>query len=332
MPKFILFEGSYHEIFNQFGFEAIIDHPYSPDEMEVLKRDLHRICYYSEYVNVEEIKSRVSREFNAIPNNRYLQGDLSAGLPATMMAQVHATAEHPPTFWVISTCYIDDNNQLCSFSMFLRPSNTVSNEFEYALAIYRNVTQPQENRRIIYISNSKLLPEFLIGKGAELSSNTDVFNQVEKALQCASLSKAIKPIFMTTGIATKKAFDKIKNSWVTNRNNYFNVYKRIRRIALASLIGIALLLFTRILPGTSFVTPLVFLSVVGLILSMLKYGYDYFKPSKTDKKNTAPTEGTPIDSPSPKKSHRPEVKISQSPISSNPMEPQNDDKMPKNTP
>lgn len=229
MTDYRLFEGSYPEVFTALGLKQILDSPYSPTEMDVLKRDLPRSPYFSRQLSVSQIKDRLSKEFHDIPNNRYLQGDLSTGLYELINQQIYSNRLEKNPYYtppddsstILKTCFTDDKNVLCAFSLALQKDETNPGHFLYALTIYKNITALPENRSIVYITSPRLLDDSTLNRGESITSTHSILKKVKQTLQCSTLFKAIAPLIINSLDETScLLFKNLKSYFMCNENAF----------------------------------------------------------------------------------------------------------------
>lgn len=229
MTDYRLFKGSYPKVFTQLGLKFFLEQPYNPDEMNVLDRDLDRTPYFSQQLNASKIKERLSKEFNEIPSNRYLQGDLCTGIyelinSFILCEKIKKKPDYsPPTdsSAILKTCFTDDNNVLCAFSFALTRDETTPDHFNFTLTIYRNITALPKMRSILYITSSLLLNESNPYKGEIIKPTDSILKQVKRTLQCTPLFNAIAP-FINDSLDENsyQLFKKLNDCFVCDENAY----------------------------------------------------------------------------------------------------------------
>ena len=228
MTEFRVFEGSYPAVFKELGLENYTREQACPKDMDVLQADLSRTPYFSEKLTVPDLKKRLTDEFNATQPNSYLQGDLFGGIVGIIKTNLNiASIERNNNFYPtsesneINCCYVDDNNTLCGFSFLLKHDELTPGHYNYAFAIYRNISAPQHERTITYISSKQLLEDPKTTKGTSITTTQSILTKLQETLRCSRLFDAMALLITDkTDVSLKLTFKNIQACFTCNKNAY----------------------------------------------------------------------------------------------------------------
>lgn len=243
MPQFKSITGSYQALFTLLLPEFPTTPQSNEDNRELIQRDLHRTSYFSEKLDINHIKDRLSSEFvGHKKNNRYLQGDFEAGLGLahyqtlpSFTTILHHVASYQLTrsHFIDNTriCYLNDANEICGLCILISAdisdaTTHLPGKYQYSITICRNVTDLPENRELTLFSDAQLIN---LSIDAEYITPTDVLNQVSRTLGSAVLFEAIRPFLLSGSVGSRKAFDELKASFKTNQNCFESVSRVIEK-------------------------------------------------------------------------------------------------------